>query len=246
MIYFVSDIHLGLQYGSADPHQRERRAVEWLRSVENDCQKLFLVGDIFDFWFEYKRLIPKGFARLFGQLAAMADRGIEIHFFVGNHDLWVDDYFQNEFGFIVHTEPYRCELQGRQVIITHGDNLGKRDWAGRTLSKWFRNPTLRWLFQHLLHPDAAMRFGQKWSTGNRSSRGCVSHTFRSENEAIVGWAREQLATGQKVDYFVMGHLHTPIIYDLGGDSRLVVLGEWIENPTVGKMDNGQITLIKIT
>lgn len=237
-IYFASDVHLGLQYKEQSAEQIERRFVSWLRQIESDCQALYLVGDVFDFWFEWNRVVPKGFVRLFGQLAQMSDRGIEIHIFIGNHDIWLADYFQKEMGLTVHFEPISIELQGKTLFIGHGDNLGHRPFLGRTLNRIFRSRSARWLFSHFIHPDGAMRFGKWWSSSNRHSRGCVSHTFRGEDEYLVKFAR----SSHEHDYFVFGHLHTPIIYSLSARSWVVVLGEWIVKPTYAKMSDGQITI----
>lgn len=245
MIYFVSDTHLGLNYHGKPAIEREKQLVRWLESVEDHCDELFLVGDIFDYWFEYKRVIPKGFTRLFGQLARMSDHGVKIRFFAGNHDLWVRDYFAEQFGASIYTEPTLFELQGKQVVVTHGDGLGKRDFAGRVLSSIFRSRSARWVFQRFIHPDVSMRFGQRWSSGNRKSRGTVSHVFRGLEEPVARWALEELAENPSVDYFVMGHLHTPVDLPLNSHSHLVVLGEWIEHPHVAVMDGGVIRLVSI-
>ncbi|MEG1607216.1 MAG: UDP-2,3-diacylglucosamine diphosphatase [Mucinivorans sp.] len=242
MIYFASDTHLGLNYGAFTPRERELYFVEWLRGIEPTCEVLFLVGDIFDFWFEYKRVIPKGFTRLFGQLSAMSDRGIVIHFFAGNHDQWVEDYFTKEIGVKVYTQPTLFELQGRKVLVAHGDALGKSDFWGVMLGKLFRSGTARWLFQRCLHPDMALRFGYWWSGHNRLSRGNIGHSFRGQTEPLVRWA--QAEQDGSIDYFVFGHLHTPTIFALS-HGQVVVLGEWVVNPTYAVMDGGQIELIKI-
>jgi len=241
--YFASDMHLGLRYQDADPLQREKLVVQWLSEIEKDCERLFLVGDVFDFWHEWKRVVPRGFVRILGKLAQMCDSGIQVDFFTGNHDMWITDYLSGEIGMTVHNHGNIFTLQEKQVFIDHGDTLGKHDWQGRTMIKGFRSPKLRWLFSHVFHPDAAMRMGHAWSTSNRHARSGVSHEFRYEEEPVVKFAREYTAAHQ-VDYFVFGHLHTPIIYQLDEKSQLIVLGEWIENPTYARMQDGIITLHK--
>ena len=239
--YFASDMHLGLRYRDVDPVEREKVFVEWLSGIEHDCQRLFLIGDVFDFWFEWKRVVPRGFVRVLGKLASMRDKGIEIDFFAGNHDMWLTDYLSAEAGIRVHNAGGSFVLQGRQVFIDHGDTLGRREWQGRTLSKWFRSKYLRWLFSHLIHPDAAMRFGYSWSASSRHAREGVAHEFRFEEELLVVFAREYLEE-HKIDYFVFGHLHTPVEYPLTESSTLIVLGEWIENPAYARMEDGLISL----
>lgn len=239
-LYFASDVHLGLSYRGDDPHRRERMFVSWLSEIEADCDGLYLVGDIFDFWFEWKRAIPKGFSRVIGKLAQMSDSGIPIHLFAGNHDLWFGDYLVHEAGVTIHHTSLETTQQGVRLFIAHGDNVGRRDdFIGRALGRIFRSHTARWLFSRLMHPDAALRFGLWWSSSNRHARNGVSHCFAGENEYLVRFARAYQA---EVDIFIFGHLHTPIIYPLNQQSRLVVLGEWIENPTYARMESGKIEL----
>lgn len=244
MIYFTSDVHLGLQYGE-DSSVRERVFVDWLKSIENDCEELFLVGDIFDFWFEWNSVIPKGFVRVLGQLAKMTDAGIKINFFVGNHDKWAVDYFSKELGINTFHKEHIFERNGKRFLVVHGDGLGKSDWVGRTLNRLFNSKNARWMFQRFIHPDASMRFGKWWSGSNRHSRGNIGHQFRFENEPISIWAKNQLETtyaNSTIDYIVIGHLHTPVIYDIG-ETKLTILGEWIEKRTYATMnENGEITL----
>lgn len=247
MIYFASDVHLGLVYGQSQK-DRETHFVDWLKGIEADCNELFLVGDIFDFWFEWNSVVPKGFIRTFAQLLKMSERGIKIHFFVGNHDKWAVDYFEKELGAAIYFKERLFEREGVKFLVVHGDGLGKSDTAGRALTGLFNSHSARWLFQRCLHPDVAMRFGRWWSSGNRHKRGSVSHVFKGENEALVKWAKNELETTYKdlnVDYVVVGHLHTPIIYKINDNSKLVVLGEWIEKPTFAKLIGGSVELIEV-
>lgn len=237
-IYFASDVHLGLRYMEQEPKLIEQRFVSWLRTVEHDCEELYLIGDIFDFWFEWERVVPKGFTRLFGQLASMSDRGVRIHIFAGNHDMWLSDYFSSELGATLHFEPISVELQGKSLFIAHGDNTGQRPFLGRTLNRIFRSRTARWMFQRFIHPDASMRFGKWWSSSSRHTRGSVSHTFAGEDEYLVQFARQS----KPYNYFIFGHLHTPTIYPLSDESSVVILGEWIIEPTYARMEAGVVTL----
>lgn len=245
--YFVADVHLGLSYRHQDPSVRERRFVAWLESIEADCEGLFLVGDIFDFWFEYKRVIPKGFVRTLAVLARFCDKGIPVHFFPGNHDLWVRDYFEREIGMRVHRQPTRFELQGKHVFVAHGDGLGKKDWQYAVLRRLFHSRTLRRLFSMFVHPDSALRFGHWWSSGNRHGRHGAAHTFREEREPIIAYAREYLAQHPDTDYLVCGHIHTAADYPLCEKCRVVILGHWIDGTpaAVGRMENGEIKLIEV-
>ncbi|MCH5306133.1 MAG: UDP-2,3-diacylglucosamine diphosphatase [Rikenella sp.] len=245
--YFASDIHLGLVYNGADPRERERLFVSWLNAIQGDCEGLFLVGDLFDFWFEYRYVVPKGFVRTLGKLAELCDRGIPVHFFVGNHDLWIGDSFAREIGMIVHTRPALFELNGRTVWVAHGDGLGKSgDWRYALLRRIFHSRFLRRIFSALLHPNLMIRFGRWWSSHNRHGRKeGVAHRFRGEEEPIVQFARTYVAAHPETAYLVCGHMHTPVVYPLGGRSSVAILGEWIEHPVYGRLsDAGELELIE--
>lgn len=231
MYYFASDTHFGLD--GAHSRQRERLFVRWLDEVSADAQAIFLVGDIFDFWYEYKRVVPKGFTRLLGKLSELTDRGVEIHFFAGNHDLWNFSYLEEECGVILHQHSEVMELAGKRVFIAHGDLLGPRGCKDRFFSGLFRSRVAQWFFSRLVHPDAAMRFGQRWSRSSRQSKP-VAVRFRGEEEGIVRFAREYLKT-HDVDLFVCGHIHCAKVYGLGYGRQIAFLGEWIRSTTYGTL-----------
>lgn len=239
--YFASDLHLDAQ--TVDGRAREKRLVRWLDDVSADARAVFLVGDVFDFWFEYRRVIPKGFSRLFGKLAQLTDHGVEVHFFTGNHDMWVRDYFRDELGVTVHTAPAEFELNGKRLFVAHGHNLEGRRGLPERLMWWaFHSRGLRWLFSRLVHPDAALRFGRWWSGKSRKTKD-LAHAFRDENEPLVQFARRCERDRPQVDYFVFGHIHSAENYDLGDGRRAVFLGEWIECPGYAVLDEaGEIHL----
>ena len=241
MYYFASDMHLGS--GCGDPRRREKLLVRWLEEVSADAEAIFLVGDVFDFWFEYKRVVPQGFTRLLGKLSELTDRGVTIHFFVGNHDMWVYDYLSRECGLVLHTVPEVFELAGRRVLVAHGDNMGgENSWLERLMVWVFHSRGLRAIFSALVHPDLAMRFGHWWSGKSRKTKS-ISHPFRGEEEWLVRWARKRLQT-ERIDYFVFGHIHCAENYDLGGESRVLFLGEWIEHPSYAALDReGKMELV---
>lgn len=239
MYYFASDVHLGLP-GPIGPVERDKLFVRWLDHAAKDARAIFLVGDIFDFWYEYVNVIPKGHTRLLGKLSELTDRGIEIHLFAGNHDMWSFGYLEKECGVHFHREPYiTTELYGKRVLIGHGDVVGRRPAAGRFLGGFFRLRAARRAF-HILHPDIAMWAGNRWSRSNRSSRP-VRHEFRGEEERLVEFAREYLEK-EHADLFVFGHIHCAEIFVLNETSRVAFLGEWIENPTYGVMDEAGFSL----
>lgn len=235
MYYFASDIHLGLPAG-IDPEKRERLFVQWLDQAAQDAEAIFLVGDIFDFWYEYRHVVPKGFTRTLGKFSELSDRGIPIHFFGGNHDIWAFRYLHDECGLTLHHDPYTLfELGGRRVVIGHGDVLGPRPRGQRILSAIFRNQLLRTLFS-ALHPYWAISLGHGWSQSNRASRP-VSHKFRGEEEPIVRFAHryQQEHPTAPADLFVCGHIHCAELYPLQEGGTIAFLGEWIEHPTFGTL-----------
>lgn len=227
MYYFASDMHLGLDYHIPSA-EREKLVVRWLEEVSADARAIFLVGDVFDFWFEWKRVIPKGFTRLLGKLSELTDRGVEIHFFTGNHDMWAYGYLEDECGVRLHARPETFTLYGKKLFVAHGDNLyTDPPFRIRAMNHVFYSRFWRGAFGALVHPDAAMRFGMWWSDKSRKTK-CLSHGFAGEDEYLIRFAREQ---AQDVDYFVFGHLHCPVDYDMGEGRRAIVLGEWLVNPT---------------
>ncbi len=247
MYYFASDMHLGL--GSPqEVRAREKIVIDWLNKVSADADAIFIAGDLFDFWYEYKRVIPKGFSRLLGTFSSLTDSGVKIHFFPGNHDLWAYDYLQTECGVEVHHTPEVFDLYGKKVFITHGDDIHARTnfWAG-IMNGIFRSRMARWLFSHLVHPNSALRFGHNWSAGSRKSK-AVSHTFLAEADPMVRFARRHLEADKqpKIDYFIFGHNHCAEVYPLDETSTAVFLGEWIENPTYAAMErDGTVSLKRV-
>ena len=252
MYYFASDIHLGAG-DAATARAVERRFVAWLDDAARDAEAIFLVGDIFDFWFEYRRVVPKGFVRTLGKLAELTDRGVRVVFFTGNHDMWVGDYLARECGLEIHTAPQVMTLSGKKVFIAHGDNM-KIDGQPmlKFLNRIFRSRTLKWLFSWGVHPDWALRFGHWWSGksrkghGEEAVRGAVltePYTGPSEphTEPLVEYAREY-ARAHAVDHFVFGHMHFQRDYR-EGSLHVVNLGCWAGNPSYAVLDAaGEMTL----
>lgn len=241
MYYFASDMHLGLEYLTPS-REREKALVRWLDEVSADARAIFLVGDLFDFWFEYKRVVPKGFTRLLGKFSELTDRGIKIHFFTGNHDMWLRDYLTTECGLIVHKKAEIFELYGKRVFVAHGDDLYLKKPPLIKFMHWcFRSPFVRNTFGTVIPANQTMRFGHWWSDKSRKSK-CLSHDFGGEREYLVQYAREYEKVVD-VDYFVFGHLHCAIDYDLGDAHRLIVLGEWVVSPTYAVLrEDGSIEL----
>jgi UDP-2,3-diacylglucosamine hydrolase len=239
-VYFASDLHLGLP-SFIESHNRERLFVRWLDMIKNDASEIFLLGDIFDFWFEYRRVVPKGFTRFLGKIAEITDSGIPVHFFTGNHDVWMFDYFEKELGVSIHREPVRRTFDGKSFLIAHGDGLGPGDRGYKLLKGIFTNRVLQWLFARL-HPNFSMWFGNRWSVNSRYSKE-ISHVFKGEEELITNFSRIELASNYH-DYFVFGHWHSPVLYPLNEKSNMVLLGDWIVNFTYAVWDGNTFSLCR--
>lgn len=239
-IFFASDNHLGAPTPEASL-PRERAFVKWLGSIEQEAAAVFLVGDLFDFWFEYKKVVPKGFTRTLGALARLADRGIPVYYFVGNHDLWMNGYFEEELGIPVFHRPQEFELGGKLFLIGHGDGLGPGDKGFKRMKKVFTNPLAIWLFRWL-HPDLGVRLGQYFSVKNRLISGDEQALYLGEdNEWLVQYAKRKL-TEKHYDYFVFGHRHLPLEINLGPRSDYVNLGDWIRYFSYGVYDGKAMRL----
>ena len=241
MYYFVSDIHLGA--GSAEEAGRtERQFVAWLDAAAADAEAIYILGDMFDFWFEYRRVVPKGFVRTLAKLAELTARGIKVVFLTGNHDMWVRDYLTRECGVEVLTHPVEVELCGRRILLAHGDNMNiKGQYSLQLMNAVFRSRVLRFLFSWGVHPDMAMKFGQWWSGSSRSKHD--KHPSDAKSTGILTeYARRYAAEHKGVDTFIFGHMH--IMRDCCDDGiRVVLLGEWRQTPNFAVMDAaGEISL----
>lgn len=239
-IYFASDFHLGApDYESS--LIREKRIVRWLDEIKQDATEIFLVGDIFDFWFEYKRAIPKGFVRLQGKIAEITDSGIPVHVFTGNHDMWIFDYIPKELGVKLYREPIIREWNGKKFYIGHGDGLGPGDKGYKFLKKVFASRFCQWLFARL-HPNFGIWLADLSSRKSRSATGSADEKFLGEeNEWLAIYSKEYLQK-QHIDYFVFGHRHLPIELQIGEYSTYFNLGEWINYNTFLIFDGEECVL----
>lgn len=239
-IYFASDFHLGTPTPEKS-RERERAVVGWLETVRPDAAAIFLVGDVFDFWFEYKHTIPKGFSRLQGKLAELTDAGLPITLFTGNHDMWMFDYFTSEMGIPVYREPRVYEAAGKRFYIGHGDGLGPGDHVYKQLKKVFESSLARWLFRWL-HPDLGIALATAWSRQSRISGGDEWEKFLGEeNEWLFQYSRE-IEQKQHHDFYIFGHRHLPLDLNVSPNSRYLNLGEWIYNRTYGVFDGTEMKL----
>ena len=235
-IYFASDFHLGA--GTLDEsRQRELRIVRWLNSVAANAKAIYLVGDVFDFWFEYKWSIPKGYVRLFGTIAKLIDSGIEIHFLKGNHDMWVYDYFTDEIGMIVHEEEVKAIYNEKKFYIAHGDGLGKGEPAYKFVRKVLRSRRLQKMYARM-HPSWGLRLMRKMSAKSRSH-----NQLEEKVHAIPIAFAEQYLENEYIDYFIMGHRHEVINHLLSNNkSRYVNLGDWVSQNTFALWDGEKLEL----
>jgi UDP-2,3-diacylglucosamine hydrolase len=241
-IYFLSDFHLGSpDYNSS--LKRERIIVSFLDTIKHDAACIFIVGDMFDFWFEYKHVTPKGYVRLLGKLAEITDTGIPVYFFVGNHDMWMRGYFQQELNIPVYFEPKTYEWNGKKFFIGHGDGLGPGDHGYKLLKKVFRNRFCQSLFG-FLHPAIGIGLANFFSHVSRKKTGNTDEVFLGEeNEWLVIFSKDILAK-EHFDYFIFGHRHLPLDIKLDGASRYINLGDWIKYFTYAEFDGKETRLKK--
>lgn len=241
-IYFLSDFHLGApDYDSS--LVREKKVVAFLESIRHDAAMIFIVGDIFDFWYEYKKVVPKGYVRLLGKLAEITDSGIPVHVFIGNHDMWMGGYFEKELNIPVYYEPKEFELNGKKFFIGHGDGLGPGDHGYKFLKKVFRNPLCQWAFGQI-HPSWGIGIANYFSRKSRVKTGMSDEIFLGEDgEWLIIFCRQTLAK-QHFDYFIFGHRHLPMDHRLNEKSRYINLGDWIRNFTYATFDGNDVELKK--
>ncbi|MBQ9286938.1 MAG: UDP-2,3-diacylglucosamine diphosphatase [Bacteroidaceae bacterium] len=241
-IYFLSDAHLGSR---AIEHGRtqERRLVNFLDNIKNHAEAVYLLGDMFDFWFEYKTVVPKGFTRFLGKISELTDRGVEVHFFTGNHDMWCGDYLEKECGVILHRKPITVELHGKLFYLAHGDGLGDKDVKFRFLRAVFHNKICQSLFA-AVHPRWGVDLGLFWAKHSRLKRaGGREEEYKGEDkEYLVQYAKQYLKTHPDINYFIFGHRHIELDLSLGRESRLMILGDWINEFSFAVFDGEHMFL----
>lgn len=241
-VYFASDQHFGAPTRELSL-PREQKFLRWLDEIKKDAAVLFLVGDLFDFWFEYKTVVPKGFVRILGKLAEIRDSGIEIYFFVGNHDLWMNDYFEQELGIPVYRDNREFTFNQKTFLIGHGDGKGPGDKGYKRMKKVFTHPLSKWLYRWL-HPDIGVKLAQYLSVKNKLISGEADVKFLGEeNEWLIQYAKHKLQD-KHYDYLVFGHRHLPMQINVGENAEYINLGDWIGYFTYGVFDGEQFELKK--
>ena len=242
-IYFASDFHLGLAAGSP-PLEREKKVVSWLNSVSGDAKEIYLIGDIFDFWWEYRLVVPRGFTRFLGTISELTDSGIAVHFFTGNHDMWVGDYLSAECGMIVHTSPFTTNFNGKKFHLAHGEGLGTTSNGYKILLSIFRNKPLQIMYS-ALHPSIGVGIGHRWSLSSRLGKGITKEFLGEEKEDLIRYARSVLEN-DNIDYFIFGHRHLAMDYKLQNGTEIVFLGDWIKNGSYAEWDGNMLTFRTLT
>lgn len=240
-IYFVSDVHLGAP-ALKNNRERELLFASWLDEIKEDVAELYLMGDIFDFWFEYKKVVPKGFTRILGRIADFTDRGIPVYFFVGNHDLWLKDYLIEEVGITVYRKEQIRDIRGKQFFLAHGDGLDAEDKGYHFLKKVFTNRTMNWLFARL-HPNFAFSIAHKWSASSRLSKSDYDQYFMVNQDGMYKFAADFLKTNA-INYFVFGHRHRLVNEKMNENTSYILLGDWIKSFSYGVFDGEKFELKK--
>ena len=241
-IYFLSDAHLGSR---GIPHGRtqERRLVRFLDSIKDKAGAIYLLGDMFDFWYEYKLVVPKGYTRLLGKISELTDNGVEVHFFTGNHDIWCGDYLVKECGVCLHREPLACELGDKVFYLAHGDGLGDPDPKFKLLRWLFHNKIAQVLFS-AVHPRWGVELGLTWAKHSRMKHGDGGDPpyMGEQREYLVRYAKDYHKTHPSINYFIFGHRHIELDLMLSHQTRMMILGDWITLFTYAVYDGQQLTL----
>jgi UDP-2,3-diacylglucosamine hydrolase len=239
-IFFASDFHLGIP-DHITSLQREKNIVAWLDSIKHEAHAIYLLGDLFDFWFEYRYTIPKGYIRLQGKLAELRDAGIPIIFFTGNHDMWMFDYFTHELGIPIYRHPLLLRTANHKILIGHGDGLGPGDTIYKILKKFFNSPICQWLFARI-HPNLGIFIANKWSRRSRITNQKREEKFEGEEgEFLWAYCRELEKTDHH-DFYIFGHRHLPLDLKVNDNSRYINLGEWVHFRTYAVYDGTNVEL----
>jgi UDP-2,3-diacylglucosamine hydrolase len=222
--------------------EREKLLVRWLEEIRKDADEIYLLGDMLDYWFEYRKVVPRGFTRFLGKIAEITDQGIPVHYFTGNHDVWIFDYLPEEIGVQVHRKPLIREMDGKKFYIAHGDGLGPGDRSYLFLKKIFTSKILQWLYARI-HPNCATSFAHFWSKRSRFAKGISVEYKGDDKEELLIFARE-LIQKEHFDFFIFGHRHIPLEYSLNEKSKVIILGDWIVNNTYAVFDGETVYLKK--
>lgn len=238
--YFISDLHLGASY--LDNRECEQRIVSWLEHIKHDARRLILMGDILDYWFEYRHVVPRGYIRFLGKLAELSDSGVEIHWFTGNHDIWIFDYLPSELGITLHRQSTTMEIDGHTFFLSHGDDVGERKKSFRLLQWLFRNKVAQWCYSWI-HPDLTMILAHKWSASSRkkNTNSKENHFQGESKEPLVCFSKEYIKHNP-VEYLIFGHRHILLDLMIARGSRMVILGDWISHFSYAIFDGNNLVI----
>ena len=239
-IYFLSDFHLGAP-NAAESLLREKKIIRFLDEIKLQAAAIFIVGDLFDFWYEYKRVVPKGYVRILGKIAELTDAGIAVHFFVGNHDMWMKDYFQKELNTAVYFEPQEFAFSGKTFLIGHGDGLGPGDKGYKFIKKIFRNRFSQLIFG-ALPPSVGIGMADYFSRKSRNKTGKTDEVFLGEEKEWLVIYSKEILKQKHIDYFIFGHRHLPLDISLTEKSRYINLGDWIKYFSYAVFDGNHLSL----
>lgn len=235
----MSDAHLG-SVSHDSSIDVERKLCRWFDAVKHDAKEIYLLGDIFDYWFEYKNVVPRGFTRVLGKFSELTDAGIPIYFFIGNHDIWLTDYLSTECGLIVKRKPVVKNIDGKVFFLAHGDGLGDESWGFRFVRKIYHNKFLRFLYA-AIHPRWTMAFASKWSNYSRMSAE-IAPFMGEEKEHLIQFAKEELKRSPEINYFIFGHRHIMLNHPLKDNSNIVILGDWMSYFSYAVFDSKTVEL----
>ncbi len=242
-VYFISDAHLG---SWALEHRRthERRLVRFLDEIKNKAGAVYMLGDMFDFWYEWKYVVPKGYTRFLGKVSELTDMGVEVHFFTGNHDIWAFHYLEKECGVIMHCEPLTTEIYGKEFRLAHGDGLGDPDKKFKLIRSIFHNKICQWLFSVFIHPNMALKLGMSWAKHSRLKRsGGMEPPYQGEDkEHLVLYTKEYMKSHPDVDFYIYGHRHIELDLMLTSSIRMMIIGDWISHFTYAVWDGEHMFL----
>ena len=240
-IYFASDFHLGSP-NVEESRKREKKIISWFDEIKKDAKSIYLLGDIFDYWFEYKKVVPKGFVRILGKIAELTDTGIGIHLLVGNHDLWMKHYLEEECGIKVYHEPISIKENNKIIFIGHGDGLGPGENSFKLIKKLFTNKVCQWMFARI-HPNTAVRFAHWWSRKSRENSSDPGY-LGSENENLEIFCNHHYKNNSDIDFYIFGHRHLPLDINISDNCRYINTGDWINNFTYAVLEKEQVKLKK--
>lgn len=240
-VYFISDLHLGAST-LKDPRETEKRVVRWLDSVKDSASAIYMLGDVLDYWYEYKSVVPRGYVRFFGKIAELTDSGVEVYWLIGNHDIWIFDYLPSEIGVKVHKESFITEMSGRRFYLGHGDGEGELTFGFKLIRAVFRNRLCQILYS-AIHPRWTVSFADGCSSGSRKSSGGIPKYSAASNNPLVNFAEEyNRKYVDKIDYFIFGHQHIAFDKQLASGSRIILLGDWISLFTYAEFDGEAVRL----